>query len=76
MVVAGSIFERLKVRFDALANGMRSGEIHRRAGHRRNLAGGDETRISRQILRGIKRELVIKNGSGGVTGKIPIRVMH
>ena len=51
-------------------------EIKRRAGHVRDLAGGDERGIHGRVAVGVERELVVEDGARALAAQVPVRVVR
>src|SRR5215213_5561525 len=76
VVVAAADLELLEaVVTDALADPGRTGEVHRRAGHRVDGPGGDQGGVDRGVAAGPQAQLVVVDVARALTGQVPVGVV-
>ncbi len=75
VVIACSVLNLIKVRLDAVANGMRRAEIHRGALYRLYFTRGDVELVTRGEVVGIHIEHLIVTGLGEVSTEIVVVVV-
>ena len=61
---------------DARADRGRLGEVERRSGDRRDLAGRDQVRADRRVPVGGERQHVVEDRSRALAGEVPARVVR
>src|SRR6266508_2533857 len=76
VVVVAAADDELRVAVaDARTDRGRPGEVQRRAGHRGDLAGGDQGRVDRGVVAGPQQQLVVVDVAGALTGEVPVGVV-
>src|SRR5215211_4770989 len=76
VVVAAADLELLEaVVTDALADPGRTGEVHRRAGHRVDGPRGDQGGVDRGVAAGPQEQLVVVDVARALTGQVPVGVV-
>lgn len=75
MVVAMAVFQSREIVINPFANQSGRGEIERGPDDRGYFSGRNESGVGGQVGVGLKLELVVENGPGGVTAEIPVDVV-